>query len=53
MMYVGKINSSELLQKKSHYYFCMTACNLARPHQLCLSLNKGNVKNEPTQEMEL
>ena len=53
MMYVGKINSSELLQRKSHYYFCMTACNLARTHQIGLSLNKGNVKNEPTQEMEL
>ena len=53
MMYVGKINPSKLLPKKSHFYFCMTACNLARAQQLGLSLNKGNVKNEPTQEMEL
>ena len=51
MMYVGNINSSELLQKKSHYYFCMTACNLARIHQL--GLNKDYVKKVPTQEMEL
>ena len=51
MMYVGKINSSKLLQKKSHKYLLMTACELARTNQLGLS--KENVKNDKTYEIEL
>lgn len=51
MMYVGKINSSKLLQKKSHKYLLMTACELARTNQLGLS--KEFVKNKDTQEIEL
>ena len=53
MTYVGKKVPSDLLQRNSHKYLLMTASYLARTNQLGLSLNKGNVKNEPTQEMEL
>ena len=51
MMYVGKKVPSDLLQRNSHKYLLMTASYFARTNQLGLS--KGNVKNEPTQEMEL
>lgn len=50
MMYVGKINSSELLQRKSHKYLLMTACELARTNQLGLS--KEYVKHKDTREIE-
>ena len=51
MMYVGNNNPSEILPKKSHLYFLMTACNMARTNKL--GLNKKNVKSKPPQEMEL
>ena len=50
MMYVGKINSSELLQKKSHKYLQMTASKLASTNQLGLS--KEYVKHKDTHEIE-
>ena len=50
-MYVGKIDSSKLLQRKSHEYLLKVACELARTNQLGLS--KEYVKSDQTQEMEL
>ena len=52
MMYVGKkINSLELLGRKSHELFLMTACELARTNQL--GLYKPLVKKKDSQEIEL